>query len=235
MRIQIFQIKCSEWGGQAEPWKHIRFIPPVLFTGPRNIGCKQNANSFDWIRWCRGNCIWRNVQDFFFSLLLSVGEGCFMKSILNKSYHRPQALRHSFVICGCGCVFNFLSIKSKYAVFFFLPPMWNLNKRSQHQPTGEEYSFCCCLIQQAQSFFAFFPLLLSEFFSCMFSKHLIHSKLTKKRNKVTSSFFDLVWLCVSGLDIELDCCEPKIGCLHMTSRDTTLREVPMEGSKCFSP
>lgn len=124
MRIQIFQIKCSEWGwGQAEPWKHIRFIPLVLFTGPRNIGCKQNANSFDWIRWCRGNCIWRNVQDFFFfSLLLSMGEGFFMKFILNKSYHHSQALWCSFVICGCGCAFNFLSIKSKYAVFFFLPP-----------------------------------------------------------------------------------------------------------------
>lgn len=140
---------------QAEPWKHIRFIPPVLFTGPRNIGCKQNANSFDWIRWCRGNCIWRNVQDFFFFyffLLLSVGEGFFMKSILNKSYHHSRALWYSFVIYGCGCIFNFLSIKSKYAVFFFLPPLWNLNKRSQHEQTGEEYSFCCCLIQQALMF-----------------------------------------------------------------------------------
>ncbi len=96
---------------------------PCLVYWATDIGCKQNANSFDWIRWCRGNCIWRNVQDFFFfSLLLSVGEGFFMKSILNKSYHHSQALWYSFVICGCGCIFNFLSIKSKYAVFFFLPP-----------------------------------------------------------------------------------------------------------------
>jgi len=28
----------------------------------------------------------------FFSLLLSMGEGFFMKSILNKSYHHSQAL-----------------------------------------------------------------------------------------------------------------------------------------------
>lgn len=109
---------------QAEPWKHIRFILPVLFTGPRNTGCKQNANLFDWIRWCRGNCIWRNVQDFFFFLLLYHYQWgvFFMKSVLNKSYHRSQAFWSSFVTCGCGCVFNFLSIKSKYAVFFCFPP-----------------------------------------------------------------------------------------------------------------
>lgn len=45
----------------------------------------------------------------------------FMKSILNKSYHHSRALWSSFVTCGCGCVFNFLSIKSKYAPLFFSP------------------------------------------------------------------------------------------------------------------
>lgn len=44
-----------------------------------------------------------------------------MKSILNKSYHRRRALWSSFVTCGCGCVFNFLSIKSKYTPFIFSP------------------------------------------------------------------------------------------------------------------
>lgn len=63
-----------------------------------------------------------------------------MKSILNKSYHHSRALWSSFVTCGCGCIFNFLSIKSKYTPLFF-PPLWNPNKRSQHEQTGEEYSF----------------------------------------------------------------------------------------------
>lgn len=45
----------------------------------------------------------------------------FMKSILNKSYHRCRALWSPFVTCGCGCVFNFLSIKSKYTPFIFSP------------------------------------------------------------------------------------------------------------------
>lgn len=64
----------------------------------------------------------------------------FMKSILNKSYHRSRALWSSFVICGCGCIFNFLSIKSKYTPLS-PPPLLNPNKRSQHEQTGEEYSF----------------------------------------------------------------------------------------------
>lgn len=141
---------------------------------------------------------------FFFFIIISGGGGCFMKSILNKSYHRPQALRHSFVICGCGCVFNFLSIKSKYAVFFFLPPLWNLNKRSQHQPTGEEYSFCCCLIQQALIFFAFFPARRSQFFDGMFSKHLMRSKFAKEQ-KLIMYVWLIIRLNVNDLEIELDC------------------------------
>lgn len=63
-----------------------------------------------------------------------------MKSILNKSYHHSRALWSSFVICGCGCIFNFLSIKSKYTPLSPLP-LLNPNKRSQHEQTGEEYSF----------------------------------------------------------------------------------------------
>lgn len=83
----------------------------------------------------------------------------FMKSILNKSYHHSWALWSSFVTCGCGCVFNFLSIKSKYTPLFF-PPLWNPNKRSQHEQTGEEYSFI-----SASRFFLFSMLMLMMWFN----------------------------------------------------------------------
>lgn len=54
--------------------------------------------------------------------------GFFMKSILNKSYHRCRAFWSCFVTRGCGCVFNFLSIKSKYTPVF-LPPHCEIQTR----------------------------------------------------------------------------------------------------------
>lgn len=54
----------------------------------------------------------------------------FMKSILNKSYHHSRALWSSFVTCGCGCVFNFLSIKSKYTPLFFSPTVKSKQEES---------------------------------------------------------------------------------------------------------
>lgn len=84
--------------------------------------------------------VFGEMSNFFFFFHHYQWGVFFMKSILNKSYHHSRALWSSFVTCGCGCIFNFLSIKSKYTLLFF-PPLWNPNKRSQHEQTGEEYSF----------------------------------------------------------------------------------------------
>lgn len=62
------------------------------------------------------------IFPFFPPVIISgVGGGFFMKSILNKSYHRSRAFWSCFVTRGCGCVFNFLSIKSKYTPVFHPP------------------------------------------------------------------------------------------------------------------
>lgn len=62
------------------------------------------------------------IFPFFPPVIISgVGGGFFMKSILNKSYHRSRAFWSCFVTRGCGCVFNFLSIKSKYTPVFHTP------------------------------------------------------------------------------------------------------------------
>lgn len=158
MRIQIFQIKCSKQGVGG---RHNHENTSDLFS----LSCLLGHGTLDANRMQiylieSGDAeviVFEEMSKTFFPLLYHYQWGVFfMKSVLNKSYHRSQAFWSSFVTCGCGCVFNFLSIKSKYAVFFCFPPLWNLNKRSQHKQTGEEYSFCCCLIQQALMFFAFF-------------------------------------------------------------------------------
>lgn len=125
MRIQIFQIKCSEQGGCRQNHENTSDLFPLsCLLGHGTLDA--NRMQIHLIESGDAEVIVfgeMSKTSSFFSLLLSVGEGFFMKSILNKSYHHSQALGYSFVICGCGCVFNFLSIKSKYAVFFFLPPL----------------------------------------------------------------------------------------------------------------
>lgn len=73
-----------------------------------------------------------------------------MKSILNKSYHRCQALWSSFVTCGCGCVFNFLSIKSKYTPFIFSPTVKSKQEESTWADRWGIFIYIC------QTFFFFF-------------------------------------------------------------------------------
>lgn len=76
-----------------------------------------------------------------------------MKSILNKSYHRYRALWSSFVTCGCGCVFNFLSIKSKYTPFIFSPTV----KSKQEESTwADRWGIFIYICQTVFLFFFFF-------------------------------------------------------------------------------
>lgn len=65
--------------------------------------------------------VFGEMSNIFFSFHHYQWGVFFMKSILNKSYHHSRALWSSFVTCGCGCIFNFLSIKSKYTPLFFSP------------------------------------------------------------------------------------------------------------------
>lgn len=74
----------------------------------------------------------------------------FMKSILNKSYHHSRALWSSFVTCGCGCVFNFLSIKSKYTPLFFSPTVKSKQEESTWADRWGIFIYIC------QPFFPFF-------------------------------------------------------------------------------
>lgn len=178
----------------------------------------------------------------------------FMKSILNKSYHHSRALWSSFVTCGCGCVFNFLSIKSKYTPLFF-PPLWNPNKRSQHEQTGEEYSFI-----SASRFFLFSMLMLMMWFNrqkcaCMPSiKHthefvswgekkrkekksslpscLVPSWMEKTNKHQTSATQHKLYFIIKWLLIHASC---SYGCFDQSKIVTKTHLFPFLLSSCWSP
>lgn len=129
MRIQIFQIKCSKQGGGVGGWggRQNHENTSDLFS----LSCLLGHGTLDANRMQiylieSGDAeviVFEEMSKTFFPLLYHYQWGVFfMKSVLNKSYHHSQAFWSSFVTCGCGCVFNFLSIKSKYAVFFCFPP-----------------------------------------------------------------------------------------------------------------
>lgn len=109
----------------------------------------------------------------------------FMKSILNKSYHHSRALWSSFVTCGCGCVFNFLSIKSKYTPLFFSPTVKSKQEESTWADRWGIFIYICLPF----SFFFFYCWCWwcdstgSGVPACLRAFHQTHPRVCKQRKK----------------------------------------------------
>lgn len=105
----------------------------------------------------------------------------FMKSILNKSYHHSRALWSSFVTCGCGCVFNFLSIKSKYTALFFSPTVKSKQEESTWADRWGIFIYICLPV------FPFFIVdaddVIQQATPCLHAFYQTHPRVCKRKEK----------------------------------------------------
>lgn len=140
IRIQIFRIKCSK---QRSTHKHENtsdlFCLPCL---PVHGTLHANRMQMHLIESGDAEVIVFGEMSKIFFHHYQWGV-FFMKSILNKSYHHSQALWSSFVTCGCGCVFNFLSIKSKYTPLFFSPTVKSKQEESTQADRWGIFIYIC--------------------------------------------------------------------------------------------